>query len=113
MEFHFKADAKFEAKNIDDAFLKLSDHFNSRYQECASDEDESIPSEQLEFIGEMHIRPTKDEEIVVGSKQDNIICECGEKMEPEVYSHTINYHCPKSHFWNFWKHTWRRTFLRC
>ncbi len=61
MEFHFKADAKFEAENIDDAINKLSEHFKSLYQECI---DEDITSDYLEFIGEMHISPTKDEEML-------------------------------------------------
>jgi hypothetical protein len=45
MKFNFFADVNFEAKNIDDAFSKISKHFKN------------IKNTNLEFIGEMHIVP--------------------------------------------------------
>lgn len=49
MEFKFKADAKFEAKNLDNACEKLSNHFKA----IRNGERDT----GLEFIGEMHLVP--------------------------------------------------------
>ena len=50
--FRCKADFRFPAKSIDDAFRQLSDHF-----ECLSSEKES----PLLLEGEIHIEPERKE----------------------------------------------------
>ena len=50
--FRCKADFRFPAKSIDDAFRQLSDHF-----ECLSSEKES----PLLLVGEIHIEPERKE----------------------------------------------------
>ena len=52
MIFIFKADIEFEAVDIDDAFVKLRDHFDSLLEEGES---------ELNQIGEMTIQPKKEE----------------------------------------------------
>ena len=55
---------------------------------------------------------SKTGQVVVGSKEDKILCCCGEKMQPEVLSHIVHYKCPKMRLWNFWKHSLPETFIK-
>jgi hypothetical protein len=57
--FRFTADAYFEAEDIDDAFLKLRDHFAS-FEEDAS-------ASSLDFKGQMEIKPTEQADKEEGS----------------------------------------------
>jgi hypothetical protein len=51
-------------------------------------------------------------EEVNGEKREVIIyCSCGERRIPITFSHSVAFVCPKSHFWNFWKHTYRKAAL--
>lgn len=55
--FIFYANCTFEAENIDDAFLKLRDHFDA----LLGDEDGIIEGKDLHLeTGEMHIHPEGD-----------------------------------------------------
>ena len=49
-EFKFTADCTFFAENIDDAFVRLSEHF----KRLANEEEN-----EAWFLGEMHIEPVK------------------------------------------------------
>jgi hypothetical protein len=53
MKFRIKADAEFEADNIDDAFMVLARHFLSVY---AGEDDNCIE------LGEIHIERITEEE---------------------------------------------------
>lgn len=52
MRFNFVANATFEAANLDDAFLKLSQHFKNLAGDIDNDEENF-------FIGEMHLSPVE------------------------------------------------------
>jgi hypothetical protein len=46
-----------------------------------------------------------EKEIVVGSEEDAIYCQCGEKMVPVVLSNVVDYKCPKMKLTNLLTHT--------
>jgi len=54
----------------------------------------------------------KEKIIIVGSKEDKVYCRCGEKMRPVILSHIVDYKCPKVRFWNFWKHSFNKAFIK-
>ncbi|MCD5384867.1 MAG: hypothetical protein LRZ94_00945 [Candidatus Pacebacteria bacterium] len=43
----------------------------------------------------------KEKIIAVGSEEDKVFCRCGEKMQPIVMSHSVQYRCPKARWYHF------------
>jgi len=54
MDFRIKADATFEADNIEDALLKLSDYFKIMATS------ENLPEKSIIESGEVDVKPSKN-----------------------------------------------------